>query len=245
MKFAGYLLLGAAFVSTALAQRGERITANIRGGGGDGKCTFEVEVDGIAEVEIRGSQGFLRNISGTQAVWRRLDCNQPLPTNPYEFRFKGIDGRGRQSLVRDPGSNRGIAVIRVEDPKGGREGYTGDLLWKGGSSDSGSGGSGFGGGRGGWDNSGRGGSDNSGRGGGWDNSSRRGRGSARDAENNCRNEATRRFRVSSSDVQVDRAQDQGNGGYRVNIAVNRGGSTERGSCTVSTTGQVVQFSRDR
>jgi hypothetical protein len=36
------------------------IRANIRGGGGDGKCTFEVEVDKVAEVEIRGDQGYLR-----------------------------------------------------------------------------------------------------------------------------------------------------------------------------------------
>jgi hypothetical protein len=36
-------------------------------------------------------------------------------------------------LVRDPNSNRGVAVIRIEDPKNGREGYTGDIMWRGGS----------------------------------------------------------------------------------------------------------------
>ena len=109
------------------------IRANIQGGGGDGKCTFEVEVDKVAEVEIRGDQGHLRTISGREARWRRLDCNQALPSSPNDFRFKGIDGRGRQDLVRDPNSNRGVAVIRIEDTKGGREGYTGDLMWRGGS----------------------------------------------------------------------------------------------------------------
>jgi hypothetical protein len=109
------------------------IRANIRGGGGDGKCTFEVEVDKVAEVEIRGDQGYLRTISGREARWRRLDCNQPLPSSPNDFKFKGIDGRGHQDLVRDPISNRGVAVIRIEDPKGGREGYTGDITWRGGS----------------------------------------------------------------------------------------------------------------
>lgn len=109
------------------------IRANIRGGGGDGKCTFEVEVDEVAEVEIRGDQGYLRTISGSPARWRRLDCNQPLPSAPNDFRFKGIDGRGRQDLVRDPNSNRGVAVIRIEDPQRGREGYTGDIMWRGGS----------------------------------------------------------------------------------------------------------------
>ena len=106
--------------------------ANIRGGGGDGKCTIEVEVDGVAEVEIRGTIARLRTREGQRANWRRFDCNQPMPARPYDFRFRGIDGRGRQDLVRDP-SNGGIAVVRIEDPKGGREGYTFDIMWRGGS----------------------------------------------------------------------------------------------------------------
>jgi hypothetical protein len=112
------------------------IHANIRGGGGNGKCTFEVEVDDVAEVEIRGDQGYLRTISGSPARWRRLDCNQPLPSAPNDFRFQGVDGRGRQELVRDPNSNRGVAVNRIEDPKNGSEGYTGDIIWRGGSNGS-------------------------------------------------------------------------------------------------------------
>ncbi|MBV9400493.1 MAG: hypothetical protein JO062_21120 [Bryobacterales bacterium] len=121
-----------AFASIALAQRPSRpatIRARITGGGGDGKCTFEVVVDDVAEVEIRDDRGTLRTISGNPSTWRRLDCNQPLPRNPVNFRFNGIDGRGRQFLVRDPNSNRGTAVIRIEDPRPGAEAYTGDLLW--------------------------------------------------------------------------------------------------------------------
>ena len=106
-------------------------TANIRGGGGDGKCTIEVEVDGVAEVEIRGNVARLRTREGQRATWRRFDCNQPMPARPFAFRFRGIDGRGRQDLVRDPG-NGGVAVIRIEDSKGGREGYTFDIMWRGG-----------------------------------------------------------------------------------------------------------------
>jgi len=114
------------------AADGQSIRANIRGGGGDGKCTFEVVVDGAAEVQIRGDQGTLRTLSGEPARWVRLDCNQALPSNPSDFRFQGIDGRGRQDLVRDPRNNRGAAVVRIEDPKGGSEGYTGDIMWRGG-----------------------------------------------------------------------------------------------------------------
>jgi len=54
-----------------------------------------------------------------------------MPQFPAEFRFEGIDGRGKQILLRDPNSNRGVAIVRLEDPKGGSEGYTFDLIWKG------------------------------------------------------------------------------------------------------------------
>ena len=87
----------------------------VGGGSPDrGKCTIEVVVDGIAEVEIRGDQGFLRTIAGRPAEWRRFQCSDPLPRSPAEFRFIGIDGRGRQNLVRDP-RDGGVAVVEVSD----------------------------------------------------------------------------------------------------------------------------------
>lgn len=108
--------------------------ATLTGRGGDGKCTIEVDVDDAAEVEVSGDMGLLRTLAGQTAVWRRFECNGPLPRNPGEFRFRGIDGRGNVSLVRDPRSSGGRAVVRIEDPKGGREGYTFDLEWRGSSS---------------------------------------------------------------------------------------------------------------
>jgi hypothetical protein len=142
--------------------------ASIRGGGGEGKCTIEVEVDGIADVEIQGSQGRIRTLSGGAANFRRFECNQAMPMNPANFRFQGIDGRGRQTLVSNPDGRRG-AVIRLEDSKGGREGYTFDIFWNG----NGGGGNFGGGNRGnndndGWDNNGRG--NNRWANGGWGNS---------------------------------------------------------------------------
>ena len=88
-------------------------------------------MDGAADVEIRGDSGIIRNINGQRAEWRRFECSSPLPSNPVEFRFAGVDGRGRQQLIRDP-RNGGVAVVRIEDPQGGREGYTFDLTWGGG-----------------------------------------------------------------------------------------------------------------
>lgn len=119
-------------LSTSLFAQGT-IQAQVTGGGGSGKCTFEIRTGGTAEVEIRGSQGRVRSISGGPAQWVRLKCNQPLPTRPNSFRFQGIDGRGRQTLVRDPNSNNGTAVVRIEDNRGGMQGYTGDIIWNGGS----------------------------------------------------------------------------------------------------------------
>ena len=103
-------------------------------GGGDraaGQCTIEVVVDGSAEVEIRGGNGLLRNLSGQSPQWRRFECTSIMPGNPADFRFNGVDGRGRQDLVRDP-RNGGAAVVRIEDPDSGSEGYTFNLSWRNG-----------------------------------------------------------------------------------------------------------------
>jgi hypothetical protein len=121
------------FVLPICAQTAERRATFTGGGGNDaGKCTIEVYVDGSADVEIRGDRGFLRTLSGQPAQWRRFECSGPMPTNPGEFRFSGVDGRGRQELVQDPSRGRGgPAVVRIQDSNGGAEGYTFDLVWRG------------------------------------------------------------------------------------------------------------------
>jgi hypothetical protein len=108
--------------------------AVIRGGGSPngGKCTIEVNIDSVAEVEINGDVGRIRTLAGQPSQWRRFECSGVMPARPADFRFQGIDGRGRVQLVRDPRQNRGVAVVRIEDPQGGREGYTFDLIWQGG-----------------------------------------------------------------------------------------------------------------
>jgi hypothetical protein len=121
-------IAGLAAVS-AFAQPPLERRADISGGGDrEGKCTIEVVVDGTAEVEIRGDRAVIRNLTGQRPQWRRFVCNAPMPANPAGFRFKGIDGRGRQNLVRSP-EGGGAAVVRIEDPQGGSEGYTFDVMW--------------------------------------------------------------------------------------------------------------------
>jgi len=214
----------------------QRMRANISGAAGDGKCTFEVVVDGAAEIEIRGDQGSVRTLSGSPASWRRLECNQPLPNNPSDFRFQGIDGRGTQRLVRDPNSSGGIAVIRIDDPQGGSEGYTGDIMWRGGSN--------YWGGVGNWgSNAGR--DDNSGRAG---NSPRNWgqRISPAQAMNICRDQAVATLNVPQNRVRVQPGSQAPDGDFRVNFSlVNQRGRTTNGFCSVSMRGQLLQFQMDQ
>ena len=106
--------------------------ATISGSGGtSGKCTIEVRVDIAAEVDVYGDSARLRTLAGQPATFTRMECNNPLPYRMTDFRFRGIDGRGTQRLVQDPRSNNSIAVIRIEDPRSGSEGYTFDIEWSG------------------------------------------------------------------------------------------------------------------
>jgi hypothetical protein len=121
----------AALVHPGFAQNGERratLTGDARNN--SGKCTIEVSVDGSAEIEIRGDRGLLRTIDGQPAQWRRFVCSGPLPANPGDFQFVGVDGRGRQELVQDPRNTHGAAVVRIQDREGGAEAYTFDLTWR-------------------------------------------------------------------------------------------------------------------
>ena len=126
-----FVLTAAACAAAAMSQNVEPRRATIVGGqsGGRGKCTIEVIVDDTAEVEVRGDTAVLRTLTGRPSQWRRFECSAPMPATFADFRFAGVDGRGRQTLVRDPRNAGGTAVVRIEDPKGGAEGYTFDLIW--------------------------------------------------------------------------------------------------------------------
>jgi hypothetical protein len=125
------LLTVAAIAGAAAAQDQRRATLTSGGNTARGKCTIEVVVDGAAEIEIRGDMATLRDAGGQRPQWRRFECTGAMPANPADFRFAGVDGRGKQQLIRDP-RDGGVAVVRIEDPQGGSEGYTFDLIWNGG-----------------------------------------------------------------------------------------------------------------
>src|SRR5258707_988226 len=98
----------AAPISAETLQRRAMLTGT--GNSDRGKCTVEVVVDGAAEIQIRGDTATMRNLSGQTPQWRRFQCTGPMPANPANFRFQGVDGRGSQELVRDP-RNGGGAVV--------------------------------------------------------------------------------------------------------------------------------------
>src|SRR5438445_11786321 len=127
--FAGLAAIAAPLTAQQYEQRA-RIIGN--GSLDQGKCTIEVMVDGVAEVEVRGDTANLRNLSGQPAQWRRFECTARMPFNPVDFRFAGVDGRGRQTLIRDP-RNGGVGVARIEDPQGGAAGDRFGLVWSAGS----------------------------------------------------------------------------------------------------------------
>lgn len=110
-----------------------RQRANITGGDPDrGRCFMEIVVDGAAEIQIRGDDAAINNLNGRPPEVRRFECTRPLPPEAADFRFRGIDGRGRQTLVRDPRDGGG-AVVRIEDPQGGSDRYRFEITWRGGS----------------------------------------------------------------------------------------------------------------
>lgn len=106
--------------------------AEMRPGGppGEGRCTIEVVVDGVAEVEVRWDKAVMRDLGGARPQWRRFECTAPLPPDAGDFRFRALGGRGKQQLLRDP-RNGGAAVVRIEDPQSEAGGYTFELAWHG------------------------------------------------------------------------------------------------------------------
>ena len=134
MRFSYFLVTAASLVCmTAItsAQTLER-RASITGGDPDrGRCFVEIVVDGAAEVAIRGDDANITNLNGRLPELRRFECTRPLPRGAQDFRFRGIDGRGKQSLLRDP-RDSGEAVVRIEDPQSGSDRYAFEITWRGG-----------------------------------------------------------------------------------------------------------------
>ncbi|HYI97538.1 MAG TPA: hypothetical protein VEX68_28630 [Bryobacteraceae bacterium] len=109
----------------------------------DGTCRIRVRIDDDSDVELRGDQLRIRVLRGGPGRDEGSECNAPLPVSGEirDFRFRGIDGRGNPRLVQEPSRrNYYVAVVNVQDPKGGDGGYTFELSWNSDGSGSGGGG---------------------------------------------------------------------------------------------------------
>lgn len=98
-----------------------------------GYCVVRVKVDNVVIVHIRGNRIGFETVAGRQAFDQGTECSQPMPAGGAlaDFRFKGVDGRGRVELMEQPSSgNQYTAKVRIEDPKSGDEGYTFKVEWR-------------------------------------------------------------------------------------------------------------------
>jgi hypothetical protein len=127
------MLAGLALLAPLYGQMVQVRRAAMRGDfKGEGRCTLEVLVDGVAEVEVLGDLGRIRTYSGEPSTWQRFDCNAPMPRDPVEFHLQVISGRGHVQLLKEPRQNGGAPVARIEDPQPGRSIYAFELIWRGG-----------------------------------------------------------------------------------------------------------------
>jgi len=123
------LSVAIALTTIAGAQTIPQRAAMVGGGNPNaGQCTITVLVDGQAEIEIRGADASMRNLGGAPPQWRRFECSAPMPPNPANFQFAGINGRGQQRLVAAP-RNGGPAMVRIEDPQDAAAEYTFRVTW--------------------------------------------------------------------------------------------------------------------
>ncbi len=99
----------------------------------NGYCVVRLRVDDEVVVHIRSNRLGFETVRGRDAHDEGSECSQPMPSSSAlaNFRFKGVDGRGRVELAEAPDSgNRYTALVRIQDTKGGDEGYTFRVQWE-------------------------------------------------------------------------------------------------------------------
>jgi hypothetical protein len=99
---------------------------------GKGQCDIRLQVDGEAEVSLRGDRVFVRTISGRDARDDGSECNEPLPGRNLDgFNFSVRDSRGDIALLSEPNGRNGYrAVVRIRDSQGGEGRYHFRIEWR-------------------------------------------------------------------------------------------------------------------
>lgn len=98
---------------------------------GKGQCDIRLQVDGEAEVSVRGDMVYVRTISGRDARDDGSECNEPLPArNLRDFQYEVKDRRGDIRLLDQPSPRNGFsAIVRIRDSSGGEGRYHFRLSW--------------------------------------------------------------------------------------------------------------------
>lgn len=98
---------------------------------GKGQCDIRLQVDGEAEISVRGDTVSIRTISGRDARDDGSECNEPLPTRALlGFYYEARGARGDMRLVGEPSPQTSYrAVVRIRDSQGGEGGYQFRLAW--------------------------------------------------------------------------------------------------------------------
>jgi len=133
---AGRLLVALAFLAAALPAMADtkfRVRKMTRDDVplGTGQCDIRLQIDGEAEVSLRGDTVFIRTISGRDGRDDGSECNEPLPGRDIQdFRFEVRDRRGDIRLLSEPSRRTGYsAVVRIRDSQGGEGRYHFRIKW--------------------------------------------------------------------------------------------------------------------
>jgi len=94
----------------------------------EGRCTVSVLVDGAADIEMRGDDATLRNVTGYPPRWQRFECTGPMPASGVDLRLRAIEGNGEVKLTRDS-FVPGVSVVRVTNLEGGDRLFTFEVSW--------------------------------------------------------------------------------------------------------------------
>jgi len=98
----------------------------------EGWCSVRVWVDDEVNVFVQGGRMMFQNIHGRRPYDAGTECTAPMPgPGLTDFRFRGIDGRGRVQLMEAPSRRNGYrAWVRILDHRGGGEEHHFRLYWR-------------------------------------------------------------------------------------------------------------------
>jgi hypothetical protein len=99
---------------------------------GRGQCDIVLQVDGDAEVSVRGDMLLIHTIGGREPRDDGSECNAPLPDRDVPgFNYQQVESRDQMRMLAPPDRRNGFAVIvRIHDGPGGEGRYHFRLTWQ-------------------------------------------------------------------------------------------------------------------